>query len=98
MAEAEAVPASAQTNNEAVASVMQTSGDAGPSSMQAPDETTPLQESESVDSGEASATTKKKKRSKGKSVAQRGPTALPRNRGTGFEGRLPGRTACKRKC
>lgn len=30
----------------------------------------------------------KKKRGRKKTTAQRGPTALPRNRGTGFEGML----------
>lgn len=30
---------------------------------------------------------KKKKKYKAKSLASRGPTALPKNRGTGFEGR-----------
>ncbi len=33
--------------------------------------------------------TKKKRKKRGKkSLAQRGPTALPKNRGTGFEGTL----------
>lgn len=32
---------------------------------------------------------KKKKNRRNKSMAARGPTALPKNRGTGFEGTLP---------